>query len=448
MKNSDIATRSFKITCAIEKAFTADPVLDGGPNRMVIQGRASGTKLDRQGERMSAAAVAGMQKAIETGIIQEDGQYSLVPLVSNHRVHFDGIPEWDAGLGWLTKAWVDEQGDLWVEAELDADNPDAHMLFRKLTRDPVQGKPVRLGLSIGGRVVNADVEWDDMLQEYVPVYYQIALEETSVTSRPAYPTEYLTAIGKSVDWTRVQRRHQEEPMNEDEQKDAAAQELTQAIEKTATALDAQDVTVTQNVTVAKDADPTDVTEQIAEAVAKAAELSAEQPVVEKTEEGAEDAQSVAKMADEIKALKDQLDELMTIVKALPAQAATEAEGEPVEKSEAQATEGESVTKTDTPAAAAQPSSETVHKAEDATDVLMKAIKDAVTEVVAPVVKRVEELESQEVDGSLAVSKAIDGANPSLVEDNTPAIVYKTVNEGIVDPKERLRHGLEALFNQR
>lgn len=181
----------FKITCSIAKAYEKS---DGSVLRRYISGLASGTKVDLDGERMAESAIKAFQKAIQSGMTLNDGQWSLIPLRSGHRT------EWDDILGWLTKADVDTDHNLWIEAELDLENPVAAALYKKLTRSPEVGKPVKLGLSVGGTVLKAGYEWDDEHSDFMKTYYDVELREVSVVSQPAYPTSYLQALNKSVNW--------------------------------------------------------------------------------------------------------------------------------------------------------------------------------------------------------------------------------------------------------
>jgi len=181
----------FRITCSIAKAYERQ---DGAVIRKFIGGLASGTQVDLEGERMAETAIQAFQRAIKSGMTLSDGQWSLIPLRSGHR------HEWDDVLGWITGADVDAEHNLWIEAELDQENPVAMGLFKKLTRPPELGKPLKLGLSVGGSVVSAGYESDDLTGSMTKVYYDVDLREVSVVSQPAYPTSYLFALSKSVDW--------------------------------------------------------------------------------------------------------------------------------------------------------------------------------------------------------------------------------------------------------
>lgn len=181
----------FKITCSIAKAYEKGT---GEAIKKYISGLASGVQTDLDGERMAESAILAFQKAIKNGIYLSDGQWSLIPLRSGHR------SEWDDVLGWVTGAEIDKDHNLWIEAELDVENPVSTALYKKLTRSPEAGKPVKLGLSVGGSVVDAGYEWDDVANKFCKTYYDVELREVSVVSQPAYPTSYLLALNKSVNW--------------------------------------------------------------------------------------------------------------------------------------------------------------------------------------------------------------------------------------------------------
>lgn len=180
----------FRILGSITKAYQQD-------KKLYVSGIASGTKIDREGERMATSAIDAFRRAINAGIVDHEGNWSMVPLRSGHR------HEWDDVLGWISEAEVDDEHNLVIVAELDQDNPQALNLYKKLTRPPEAGKALRLGFSVGGQVLAAGEEWDEQLGKRVYVYRDVALKETSVTSMPAYAPSYVHALYKSVDWTKV-----------------------------------------------------------------------------------------------------------------------------------------------------------------------------------------------------------------------------------------------------
>src|SRR5690606_19826511 len=142
-------------------------------------------------------------RAITEGIIMPDGEISQIPLRSGHE------DEWEFILGFLVDAHIDDQYNLIIVAELEDGNPKADLLYRRLTVPSQPGRHTKkLGLSIGGIVVNAGHEWDEDYQQYVRVFYDVALREVSVVSQPAYPTAYVQALVKSVDWSAIRGKTQ------------------------------------------------------------------------------------------------------------------------------------------------------------------------------------------------------------------------------------------------
>lgn len=192
---------SFKITVPIENCYINKSVDNNGNEveKRYITGLASGTELDRDTEMMAESALHAMREAIEFGIITEKGEVSQVPLYNEHR------KETLEQLGWLTRAWLEKSerpdgtmiSELWVEAELDDDNPRSQQLFKKLTTKGPKNRPVQLGLSISGKVTKAFKKFDPQIKKAVTVFEHIALGEVSVVTRPAYAGSYLDILEKS-----------------------------------------------------------------------------------------------------------------------------------------------------------------------------------------------------------------------------------------------------------
>lgn len=190
---------SFKLTIPIADTYTqkSHDSLGNEIERKFIVGVASGTELDRDTEKMAESALHAMRKCIDEGILDEDGAVIQVPLFNEHR------KETLEQLGWLTKAWIQkseptDEHQLWVEAELDEDNPKANLLYKKLTTpNPNKGRPTLLGLSISGRVISAFKQFDPSIKKAVTVFEQIALNEVSVVTKPAYRGSYLDILEKS-----------------------------------------------------------------------------------------------------------------------------------------------------------------------------------------------------------------------------------------------------------
>lgn len=189
-----IGTNDFRLAMPIEKAFEKE--VDGS-TRLYIAGLASGTTVDLDEERMAESAIHAFQKAIEEGItLEPSGAWSLIPLRSGHR------KEWDDILGWVVKAEVDDQKQLWIEAEL-ANTSAARDLYTVLTEPQRHGRPVQLGFSVGGKIKKASREWNQERNKSIRVLEEIALGEISVTGRPAFAPSYVEALTKSVNWDNV-----------------------------------------------------------------------------------------------------------------------------------------------------------------------------------------------------------------------------------------------------
>lgn len=177
---------NFKFEMNIAKAET------NTEGKMLIKGLASGLQRDRQDERFSEEGILSMKKAIEDGIVDEDGNWSEIPLRNAHQ------KEWDADLGWVTKGEIDEDHNLWITAELDEDNPDAVKLYKSLTRPKRNGRMVKLGLSVQGAVSKYRKVFDPEISKSTLLFDAIRLNEISVTRAPVYPTPYFLAIAKSL----------------------------------------------------------------------------------------------------------------------------------------------------------------------------------------------------------------------------------------------------------
>lgn len=458
-------SKPFKIACAIENAACYER-FEKGQRRQFIVGRASGTMVDRDHERVAESALLSIQKAIEDGLLHEDGTVTPIPLMSEHQ------QGWDDHLGILTKAWIDDQWDLWIEAELDPDNPRSHYLYTKLTKAGPNQK--QYGLSIGGIVLEAGYEWNEDLQKTIRVFHNVGLHEVSVTSRPAYPTAYLNALSKSVAWDGVHTARQlvvtEEIMKSykgDVTTDAQPHEAVEKNETETVVEQAEAVakaeTEAADETVVEKAEADEAAAE--EAVEKAADEATEaEEAVEKAAGEAEDAETVEKaeayvsfsasaygdaredpiavLQEAIAALTEKVNAIEGVLKSVSEAPAEDA----VEKSDAAETEAEAVEKT----ANEDQSAEVVAKSGAAVseDVIAKALTDALgqalDEKLAPVAKalgnleqRLSELESQEVDGSISVSKAI-GNQP---EDDPRQQLEKKLAE-LPTPGDRIAYLLQ------
>jgi hypothetical protein len=194
MKSDYIGTNEFRLAMPITKSYEKERE---GVVHQFVAGLATGVDLDLDGERMAQSAIQAFKKAIDEGIALPNGKWSYVPLRTGHG------KEWHESIGWITKAEIDEHHNLWIEAELDSSSSIARDLFQKLSGDEKPGKPLQLGLSVGGSIRKASREWDQNLGRAIRVIEDVVLKEISVVGSPAYPTAYVEALSKSVNWDEV-----------------------------------------------------------------------------------------------------------------------------------------------------------------------------------------------------------------------------------------------------
>lgn len=179
---TEIKTPTFKLVLPIEKSFDTG---EDNEKKYYVSGIASGPEVDHHNERMAESALRAMKEAIES---------SEIPLRSSHK------RDWEAEIGTIVEAELDEQNNLWITAELDKDSSVAMDMYRKLNRAPKPGKkPLQLALSIGGKITEYSREWNAQKQKFVRVLKNIILEEVSVVGSGAYPPAFVEVIQKSLD---------------------------------------------------------------------------------------------------------------------------------------------------------------------------------------------------------------------------------------------------------
>lgn len=155
----------FPFTFYIEKAIASE-------EDMVIEGIASTVNIDHDNERMSPEALVSMAEIING---------KNVPLRIEHQKDEDAI------CGNVFDAHVDERNQLWIKARLDPAHTASPMLYKRLKDG------MKLGLSVGGRVKRAVKEFSEAAGKTVKTFYDVMLEEVSVTQRPANYDSWLLA---------------------------------------------------------------------------------------------------------------------------------------------------------------------------------------------------------------------------------------------------------------
>ena len=158
-------------TFRIEKAVPKDAT-DG---KMIVEGVASSVNVDHDQERMAESALKRM-----ANIINE----KTVPLRIEHQKGDEAI------VGKVFAASVDERGNLNIKTELNASDPRSAQIYNAMKSG------TKLGFSVGGRVKNAIREIAEGLGKRVRTFYDVILDEVSLTPRPANFDAY--AIAKSI----------------------------------------------------------------------------------------------------------------------------------------------------------------------------------------------------------------------------------------------------------
>jgi HK97 family phage prohead protease len=101
--------------------------------------------------------------------------------------------DWSEELGRVVDAEITKDNELKVKCELDMREPKAQKLWNALE----SGK--QLGLSIGGDVKKSFLQFSKQLGKFVKVIEDVVLEHIAVTSRPANPRTWISAMAKSLD---------------------------------------------------------------------------------------------------------------------------------------------------------------------------------------------------------------------------------------------------------
>lgn len=161
------ASGEFPFQFFIEKAVASEVEDD-----FILEGIASTTNVDHDNERMSAEALRAMESAINNG---------GVPLRVEHSKEANAI------IGNVFKAWVDDRNQLHIQARLDKSHPVSPILFSSMK----QG--AKMGLSVGGVVKRATREFVESTGKMIKTFFDVALNEVSVTPRPANYDSWLVA---------------------------------------------------------------------------------------------------------------------------------------------------------------------------------------------------------------------------------------------------------------
>ena len=177
----DTKVERFKFTLPIIKT-SVKLIKDEKGNEVeerYVEGIASGTELDKHGDRMAPSAIESMAKSLKQHIVALNAEHDT---------------SWLGELGDIDKLEVSENNDLELKAKLN-EMSSAKDLWYALTK---QNK--KLGLSIGGYVKEYEMvkEGEEGDTKWVRLYKEIDLDHIAVTSSPAYPKSWVSNIAKSI----------------------------------------------------------------------------------------------------------------------------------------------------------------------------------------------------------------------------------------------------------
>lgn len=161
----------FKLIMPLEKSESSD-----GSWR--IKGLAASIDVDRENDALTPEALQGLADQINT---------APLPLRNHHKV--DDITE---DIGEVYKAEVTAGRQLWVEAELDQDNPFAQYLWKKL------GQNKQYGLSLRGSTVGYYGEIEKSTGKRIRRHPFVIGREFSVTTRPVLAQTFGTVLQKAI----------------------------------------------------------------------------------------------------------------------------------------------------------------------------------------------------------------------------------------------------------
>ncbi len=150
-------------------------------NKLIVEGYASDTTIDRDEERFSESAIRTMKDSVRSGGV---------------KVRLEHEDKFYTNIGEWTDADITKNNRLYVKGEIDTElslGKDVEVLLKR-------GE--KLELSVGGRVLDATTEYSSKARRTIKVYTNVVLEEISILMNPS---NYNTSLGiaKTVDWEKL-----------------------------------------------------------------------------------------------------------------------------------------------------------------------------------------------------------------------------------------------------
>jgi hypothetical protein len=149
-----------------------------------LHGIASGTDIDRDGEKMSPSVI---QKFVNE--IKSNG----LPLTNSHPRAGDVLGD----MGKVVDGSMLEDGkdSMFIKAEADLENPAMQYVLKQYSKGKKYGFSIEGSLGEDGVVAT----WDDKAQKVVREYVDIKPKAISITTEPSYMGSFMDVISKACD---------------------------------------------------------------------------------------------------------------------------------------------------------------------------------------------------------------------------------------------------------
>ena len=166
----------FKLLVPITKAVSKQ-------GKLLVTGIASSPSIDKDSERFDVDAISKMKDSVNVG---------QIPIRVEHEDKFY------TDIGVWKEADLDKDNRLIVKGEIDTELSLGKDLEVQLVK-----RKMPIALSVGGKVVEAVIEYAKELGHNIKVYKDVILEEISVVKNPANEDASL-CLSKSINWQLIE----------------------------------------------------------------------------------------------------------------------------------------------------------------------------------------------------------------------------------------------------
>lgn len=208
----------FKYFVRLEKAYEEK-------GEWYVQGIASGTMIDVEGEQVSKEALQQFVDGLPLPLTDDHAKGNIL-----------------AEVGEVVEASITDDNSLFIKARLDKENPSVPYLVKKI------GDGKKFAFSVQGAVRKVKTVFNEKLKKFVREYVDVIPEAISITTRPAYMASFLEVLAKSCEKAQKDNLIQEQKMEKVIEEKEEKIEKDEAVE--------QNVTIQEEVETAEEADDT------------------------------------------------------------------------------------------------------------------------------------------------------------------------------------------------